>query len=122
LRADRLRDRRLDQIRIPERRQADPEHSVRELSDQLGGGLDREPGLARAARPTERDQPSVAEQRGQLGHLPPPPDEARRRPRQVRVRECLQGRERLPAKLVDPHGLVEVLDPVLAEIPDLAVD
>ena len=43
-----------------ERSEGDPEDTVREGADELGCDLEREPGLARAAGPGERDEPSFS--------------------------------------------------------------
>ena len=65
----------------------------------------------------QRDHPvAAADQRHHLRDLLPAPDERRRRPREVRVRDGLQRRERVRAKLVDPDGFIEVLQPVLAQV------
>ena len=45
-----LRDRREDQIRVPDRGQRHEVHPVREPAGDLGGQLEAEPGLAAAAR------------------------------------------------------------------------
>ena len=70
-----------------------------------GGGLDRQARLARAARAGQRHQPRPREQRLDLVDLALAPDEARRRPGQVRVRDRLQRRERLLAELEEPDRL-----------------
>ena len=68
---ERLRDRRQHELGVGERRERDEEHALRELLDELGRGLEREPGLARAARPGQRQQahvlaPEPLDDRGQL--------------------------------------------------------
>jgi len=52
------------------------------------------------------------------GDLPPAADEARSRPREVRVRDRLQRRKPVLAELEDRDGLRKILQPVLAEIGD----
>ncbi len=54
--ADRLRDLLDDQARVGERRERHPEDAVLVGADQLGGHLERQPRLARPARPGDRDQ------------------------------------------------------------------
>ena len=86
------------------------------------GHLDREPRLARAARTGQRDQARpVLEQRGQLLDLAFASDERAGRARQVRVGDRLQRREGLRPELEEPNRLVEVLEPVLAQIEHLRV-
>ena len=51
--------------------------TVGEARGRLGRGAQREPGLADAARPGDRDQPGLGEQNAQPGELRLPPDEAR---------------------------------------------
>ena len=101
----------------------DPEDAVPEPRHQLGRRLDRQPRLPRTTRAGQRHQPrAVPQQLHDVRHLTLPADERRRRPRQVRVRDRLQRRKALLAELEDPHGLREVLQPVLAEIRQLSVD
>jgi hypothetical protein len=116
LRAERLRDRPHDERRLVQRGEPDPEDAAPEIRDELGGSLDREPCLAGTAGAAESNQAGVADDRDHLGHLPLPPDEARHRTREVRVRDRLERREGLVAELVDPHRLREVLQPMLAEV------
>jgi hypothetical protein len=121
LRPERLRDLVRDQYRVAERRQADPEDARLELRNERGGGLDREPSLARAARSGQRQQPgAVLKQRRDLRDLRLPADERAGRPREIRVRDRLERREVAVPELVQRDGLVEVLQPVLAELAELA--
>ena len=121
-RPERLRDRRKHQVGVAQPRQLDPEDAGLEVGHQLPGHLDREPRLARAARTGQRDQARPAlEQRGQLLDLAFAPDERAGRARQVRVGDRLQRREGLRPELEKPNRLVEVLEPVLAQIEYLRV-
>ena len=119
LRPQRLRDRLGHERRVAQRRQADPEDPRLEGGHELGGGLEREPRLARAAGTREGDQArAVAKQSEQLIALARPADEGGGRSRQVRVRDRLQRREGLTAQLEERDRLVEVLEAVLTEIAD----
>ena len=57
LRAERLGDLVGDERRVADRRQLDPERAGLVVADELGGGLDRQARLARAAGAGERDEP-----------------------------------------------------------------
>jgi hypothetical protein len=59
LRTDRLGDLVGDEGRIPDRRELDPEGPGLMVPDELGGGLDRQAGLAGAAGAGERDEPGA---------------------------------------------------------------
>ena len=120
-RAEGLPDRFEDKCRVTQHRKADPEHAGLELSDQLRSRLDREPRLARPARPAQRDEPMPAHQLRHLSRLPLTPDVRGRRPRQVRIGDRLEGWEALLAELEDRHRLGEVLQPMLAEVGHAAV-
>ncbi|MEX1357594.1 MAG: hypothetical protein WD981_03120 [Gaiellaceae bacterium] len=112
-----------DQGGIAQRRQPDPEDAVSEVGDELRGRLDREAGLARAARAGEREEASaVAQQGADLGDLPRAADEGARGPGKVGVRDRLQRRKGLRSELEDPDRLGEVLQAVLAEVERLGVD
>ena len=85
----------------------------------VGRGLDREPRLARAAGPGQRDETrAVLEPRQHLEQLVVSAHERARRTRQVRVGDRLQRREGAVAELEDRDRLGDVLEPVLAEVGD----
>jgi hypothetical protein len=65
---------------------------------------------------------ALPQQLDDLGQLPLPADERGGRPGQVRVRDRPQGRESLAPELEEPERLGEVLQPVLAEVGQLALD
>ena len=65
-------------------REGNPEDTVRDRTDELGRDLKREPRLPRAARPGDRDEPSIADQRDELGHLSLASEERARRDREIR--------------------------------------
>ena len=110
-------DRLWHELRVAERGQADPVDAVPEVGHEVGGDLDCKAGLARAARPRERDQSRPVEQhRAQVVLLPGATDECGHRARQVRVRDGLERREAVGAELEDPDRLLEVLQAMLAEI------
>ena len=54
--AQRLGDRRQHQHRVGDGSQVDEEHAVGERLDHLGGDLQRQAGLAGAARPRQRQE------------------------------------------------------------------
>ena len=90
-----------DEIGIVQRGEIREPHPVPGPVQQPGRGLQAEPGLARAARAGQRDQPGAAEQAAHLGELGVPADEARHLRREVvpqlRVVQRPQRRERRPA-------------------------
>ena len=123
LRAQCLRDLLAHERRLAQRSQADPEDPRLEARHELRRGLDREPRLAGATRPGERDEPgAVPDQLDELVPFPLPADERRRGARKVRVRDRLQRRPGAAPELEEPDRPLEVLQPVLAELSQLAVD
>jgi hypothetical protein len=121
--ADRPRDRRRDQLPVAHGRERDEEDAVRELLDDVGSELQREPRLPGAARARERQRPqAVRQQRRRLLELALTADQLVRLHGQVgrAVVERLQRRElrRQPVdlELVEPLGLREILQPVLPEV------
>ncbi len=121
-RSQRPRDLRQDVGRIVHRGEPDPEDTVPVLADELGRGLDGEARLAGSAGAGERDQTGIADERDHICDLAFATDEAGAGAGKVGVRDRLQRRERPIAELVDPDLLVEVLEPVLAEVVDVEVD
>ena len=61
-RADDLADGRGDESGIRDRRKGDEQHTVRERGFDLSGDREREPGLADAAWPGQRDEAHVGAQ------------------------------------------------------------
>jgi hypothetical protein len=122
-RADGLPDLVGDERRVSDRRELDPERAGLVIADELGGGLDREAGLAGAAGAGERDEPGTvtADQADYVLGLPLPADERACWPRQVRVRDRLQRGEPLHAELEDRDRPLEVLEAVLAEVVQCVV-
>jgi len=113
---ERLHDLFGDESRVADRCELDPERPGLVVADELGGRLDREARLPRAARPGKGDEASaVAEKGDDLCRLPVPADERARWTRQVRVRDRLQWREALGAELEDRNRALEVLEAVLTE-------
>ncbi len=121
---ERLRDRRQDELGIGDRCQRDEEHALGEFLEELGGGLQPEPGLARASRPGERQQAHVLppQSLGDRGQLALAPDQRRGQDGQVRgsVLERAQRRELarqpLDHELREPLRPGQVLEPVLTEV------
>ena len=108
--------------RVADRRQPHPEDTRGEVADELRRGFDREPRLAGPARARERHEPRtlIADEGDNLRHLALAADERRHRPRQVRVRDRPQRRETAVAELEQRNRLRKVLEPVLAELADVA--
>ena len=77
--AQRLRDRRLDERGVAERRQRHPPDAVGIVLDELGRDLEREPRLARSRPPGQRHQPRPRGELDELGQLALAADERRRR-------------------------------------------
>ena len=73
---DTLRDRRRDQIRVPDRGQRHEIHPVREPAGDFGSQLEAKPGLAAAARARESQQAAAFQECLQILQLPLPADEA----------------------------------------------
>jgi hypothetical protein len=119
----RLRDGGQDDA-IGEGGKVDEPDAVRKLLQQVGGELQRQAGLAGAARPGQRQQThlAAAEQRPRPRQLPRTADERRRLHRQVRRPVLERPRRRelraqtTRQQLVDPLRLREVLQPVLAQV------
>ena len=80
------------ECRVADRREADPENPRLELRNERRRRLEREPGLARATGPSQRQQSgAVLQQQSDLADLLLPTDERAGRPRQVRVEIVLSG-------------------------------
>ena len=122
LHADRLCQCRQQEGRVVERRERHPGGAVEEPVGHLGCGLERQPRLARAAWPGERQEPYVVagEELNHLGQLVLPAQERCRRHREVRTVERLERREVTLSQLEDPLGRRQVLETMLAEITEIA--
>jgi hypothetical protein len=119
---DRLRDLGGNEPGVGEAAEGNPEHAVAEPAHELGRDLEREACLPGAARAGDREQPRpVRERRDELVELALPPDERARGDGQVRCVERPERWEDALAELVEPLGLDEVLQPMLAEIVELVV-
>ena len=79
LQPDAAGDRHRHQRRVPHRGQRHEVHAVREVRLRPARQLDRQPRLAAAARPGQREQPRAGQQASRLGQLALPAHEARRR-------------------------------------------
>jgi hypothetical protein len=112
------------EARIAKRRERHPPHPVLVRLGDLARGLQREPRLPRSARAGERDQANVVlgEERGHIREVVLPAEEERRRHRQVGLVERLQRRKLTAAQLIEVLRSGEILEPVLAEIAEIAVD
>ena len=86
LRPERLRDRLGHERGVAQRGQADPEDTRLERGHELGGDLQREPRLARAARTGERDEARAVPK--QTRATPPARASCRRRRRRAAAGSC----------------------------------
>ena len=115
--AERLGDRLRDERGVAERREADPEDARLEARDELAAAsiasrvLPVPPGPVSV---TSRAPSSIRASTSASSRSRPTKELAG--PRQVRVRDRLQRREAAVAELEDRDGLVDVLEPVLAEV------
>ena len=127
---DRFREGGREELGRRDGDERDEVDAVRVAVDAAGGGLEGEPGLARPARPHEREQAAVGvfEQPVDRLELRCAADERRSRQREVLHAglERLQQRELVPQavdlELEDALGRAEVLEPVRAEVACLVVD
>jgi hypothetical protein len=118
-RAEDARDCLKHEVRFPERRETDPEDARLELRHQLGRSLERESCLPRTARAGEGNETcAAADTRHDFGDVCLTADEGARRSREVRVRDRLERRKLPLPELEQRNRLVEVLQPVLAEVED----
>ena len=126
---DRLRNRRRKQLRRCHRDERDEVHAVRVALDPARGGLERKPGLARTARPDEREQATVGllEQPVDLVQLRHAADERRARSRQVlharldRLQQREVTTEPVHVELVDALRRAQILEPVHAQVANSRV-
>ena len=115
-------DRERHQPRVGHRGDVDEPDAVRVRLDDAAGHLDRQPGLARAARPDHGDQPVLSHQQAQLDALGLPADERGHLGRQVvrdRVGGAGPGELPLQARrdeLEQPFPVVEAAQPVQAQV------
>ena len=107
--ADRLRDRRRDQLWVAHRRQRDEVHPTIESVDQVGRDLKAEACLAHAARPGEREQPCVPQQLLGLLDVALAPDEAGQLGRQIVGRRLERAQRREVVRRSVDHELEESL-------------
>ncbi len=120
--AEGLGDLRLDQLRIGDRRERNPEHTVAERADELRGDLEGEAGLPGAARAGHGHlSRAVPEEREHVRQLALPAEERACGQRKVRCVEGSKRRERPVAQLEQALGTTQVLQPMLAEVVQLDV-
>ncbi|HEY3550283.1 MAG TPA: hypothetical protein VGK69_04450 [Gaiellaceae bacterium] len=95
-RTERLREGRSEQCRIVDGSEVDEHRAVMQLRPELGCSREREPSLARASRPGERDETHVVppQERADGRHLEPAADELRRRRRKPQERGSRRFRSR----------------------------
>jgi hypothetical protein len=119
--AERLRDGRQHERRIPQRRQRYPEHAVGKVVGYIGSGLQGEPRLARPARTRQRQEPHVRleQQAPHRGQFRVSPDKRRRWHREIGPVETAQRWELPLTQLEEPLWSTQILQPVLAEIAEL---
>ncbi len=118
-RSERATRRVEDGCRVGDGGERNPPDSLRVLVRGGACCLQRESGLATAARAGEGQQPRPREELADLAQLPVAPEERRRRYGQVRLVERLQRREVVRSELVDAFRGGEVLEAVLAQIAQL---
>jgi len=116
LRAERLCHFLEHKVRVTQRRERHPEHTVRVPVGRLGGGLEAEPGLSGSARTGQRQQAGVREQAEYLPEFVLTTEERRRGDRQVRPVKALQRRKLPLPELVQALRSREILQTVLAEV------
>ena len=115
-----------DEAGVLQRGEIGEPHAVAGTVRHPGRDLEREPGLARAARAGERHQARAGDQAAHFGQLGVPADEARHLDREIvqqpRVVQRLQRREgrgqAVGHQLEDLLGPAEVLQPVQAKVPE----
>ena len=127
---DRVGEGGREELRRGDGGERDEVDAVRVAVDPAGGGLEGEPGLARPARPDEREQAAagVLQQPVDRFELRRAADERRSRQRKVlhprldRLQQRELARQTLDLELVDALGRAQVLEPVRAEVAYLVVD
>ena len=114
-----------DQARLGDAREFRHPDTVREPRQQPAAGLQRQPGLADAARAGDRAEPVVGQQVDEARELMAAPDEPRHLRGEV-VGQSVHGRDRweLPVRpgevdLHEPSWCIEVGEPVDAQIGEL---
>src|SRR5262249_28386703 len=123
LRAEGLRNRFDHQRVIAERGEADPEDTALVLRDEGERGLQREPGLPRAAWAGHRSEPRAGFDHGEdCTELLRPPKKGARRPGEVCVGDRAEWRKGAAPKLVHPFGSDQILEAVVAEVAELGLD
>ncbi len=106
-------------------RQVDQPETVGWTGVDPGRELQRQPGLADAARPGERQQPSAAQRLTRRSDLTLPSDQRAQRRRQTthrppgRPKGRKIGREPIDDELVEPLRALDVLQPVGAEVAQI---
>ncbi len=127
---DRLGEGGREEVRRGDGGERDEVDAVRVAVDAASGGLEGKPGLARSARPDEREQAAfrVLQQPVDRFELRRPADERRSWQREV-LHACLDrlqqrelARQAVDLELVDALGRAQVLEPVCAEVARLVVD
>jgi len=127
---DRLGDSRRQELGRRHRDERDEMHAVRVALDPAGGSLEREPRLARAARPDESEQVAagILEQPVDLVELSRPSHEGRSWRGQVlhsrleRLQKREVARQPVDLELVDALRRAQVFEAVRAEVADTGVD
>jgi hypothetical protein len=118
-RADDLRDRGHDELRVLDGCQRDPPDAVPVLLDDLCRSLQREARLAGATCAGEGQHRGRREEREHVGQLLLAADERAGLHREVRLVQALERWEVARPQLVDPLGSDQILQAVLAEIEEI---
>ena len=116
---ERVRERRHDVVRAPERCERHPPDAVRIGLGRLGHGMHGEARLAGStgAREGQQPHPGLGEEHRDGVELAPAAEEGRRGDREVRAVEAPQRRELAIPELEDPLGCREILEAVLPQVP-----
>ena len=119
--SERRADRRHDEARVADALQVHPPGAVRVGLDELGGRLQGEPRLARAAGAGERHEAraGTGDERQDVGELALTAEERRCLDGEVRLMEALDRREVAGPELVERFAFGQVLQTVDTERPQL---
>ena len=116
---ERVDDLGLDELAARDRRERNPEHAVRKLTDELGRDLEREACLPAAACAGERRDAVSGDERAKLRDLVDPSDQRARLGRQIRRVQRPERREHPGSDLIETLGLRQILEPVQSEVAEL---
>jgi hypothetical protein len=119
IRTHNFADRGLDQCNIAERLQGHPPDAVVEVSGNVTGELERKPCLPDAPRSDDGEATLLSQQHREVLELSDTADQATRRHGDVRPMQAAKRRKLVGADLIKPLRAREILEAMLAEIPQL---